>query len=459
VRFHDSNADGDLSDPADNTLYYTTDANWNVTGLVDTGGQVVERYSYTPYGEVSVLTSDWQPVTNNQSAYDNQILYAGYRFDAESGLYQVRNRYYHPTLGRFANRDPIGYAGGANLYGYCGESPTGATDAMGLRGPWTSSPDYFWYDIKEFLTGGVRHASVRVHFTESFAFGPDQTSAVAQFSFPIQNDKQVSLFRRAMAQTLEGMNEEVLISDLQSVMSKWPTGRFQCLANEGKWAEAGKAALGDAALLVAPAVLIRNPVAMQAFRLYAPEASGTALVIERAAAGLGAEAQAAANMGRVLGSPAGRLFEVAYGGSIPSAANVTVTIGAVEQVTLRGAQVAASGIEGSAGILTLVNDTRGWRVGDPINNLTAAGDVPSWSAVRERIWKNEAFFNASNYSVNDLSRMRGGLAPQQLNPRTGQLESMELHHWPPQRAGGLFDVEKVWPNRHARIDPFRQLGD
>ncbi len=30
-------------------------ANWDVTALVDTSGDVVERYQYTPYGEVTVL--------------------------------------------------------------------------------------------------------------------------------------------------------------------------------------------------------------------------------------------------------------------------------------------------------------------------------------------------------------------------------------------------------------------
>jgi hypothetical protein len=107
---------------------------------------------------------------------------------------------------------------------------------------------------------------------------------------------------------------------------------------------------------------------------------------------------------------------------------------------------------------TVANSTRGWRVGDPINNLTAAGDVPSWSTVRARIWKNEAFNNFENYDLFNFSRMQRGLAPQQLNPATGLLESMELHHWPPQRAGGLFDVEMVWPSRHAEIDPFRHVG-
>jgi len=106
----------------------------------------------------------------------------------------------------------------------------------------------------------------------------------------------------------------------------------------------------------------------------------------------------------------------------------------------------------------MANSTRGWRVGEPINNLTAKGNVPSWSAVRQRFWKNEAHFNAEKYSGVNLDRMKRGLAPQKINRRTGRLESKELHHIPPQREGGLFDFEAVWPDAHARIDPFRHTG-
>jgi RHS repeat-associated protein len=103
---------------------------------------------------------------------------------------------------------------------------------------------------------------------------------------------------------------------------------------------------------------------------------------------------------------------------------------------------------------TLPNGALGWHVGDPINNLTAAGNVPSWSAVRSRIWKNEAFYNSPVYDEVNLARMRLGLAPQRINPLTGSLESMQLHHIPPQREGGLFDVIKLWPDEHKLVDPF-----
>ncbi|REK45958.1 MAG: hypothetical protein DWQ46_07750 [Planctomycetota bacterium] len=40
------------------TYYYTSDANMNVTALVDAStGLVVERYHYDPYGRVEFLVS------------------------------------------------------------------------------------------------------------------------------------------------------------------------------------------------------------------------------------------------------------------------------------------------------------------------------------------------------------------------------------------------------------------
>ena len=110
-------------------------------------------------------------------------------------------------------------------------------------------------------------------------------------------------------------------------------------------------------------------------------------------------------------------------------------------------------------VKTEASMARGWKVGEPINNLTSKGNVPAWDTVRNRFWKNEALNNPEAYSTQNLSRMQGGRAPQRINPITGTLESMELHHTPAQRDGGLFNVQKVWPDEHAAVDPFRHTGD
>jgi hypothetical protein len=112
-----------------------------------------------------------------------------------------------------------------------------------------------------------------------------------------------------------------------------------------------------------------------------------------------------------------------------------------------------------AGVAALDDVAIGWKVGDPITNLTSKGNVPKWTTVRQRFWKNEALLNSENYNSQNLLRMQKGLAPHRLNPVTGILESMELHHTPPMRDGGLFEFIKVWPDEHALIDTFRHTGN
>ena len=50
------------------------------------------------------------------------------------------------------------------------------------------------------------------------------------------------------------------------------------------------------------------------------------------------------------------------------------------------------------------------------------------------------------------------LAPQVFNPIKRQMETIELHHIPPQKDGGLFDFIEVTPLEHANLDPCRYLG-
>jgi len=123
----DENTDQDsLCD--DSRLYYLTDANQNVTSLIDTSGAALERYVYDPYGRVTIFTADWS--SNPQSPIPNPILYTGRHLDPETGLYYYRARYFSAELGRFVSRDPIFSC--MNLYIYCMNNPIHATDSSGL---------------------------------------------------------------------------------------------------------------------------------------------------------------------------------------------------------------------------------------------------------------------------------------------------------------------------------------
>ena len=66
---------------------------------------------YDPYGRPTFMDGTWGS-PGGTSGKENRILYAGYFWDAESGLYHVRHRMYHPTLGRWMQRDPAGYVDG-----------------------------------------------------------------------------------------------------------------------------------------------------------------------------------------------------------------------------------------------------------------------------------------------------------------------------------------------------------
>jgi RHS repeat-associated protein len=84
------------------------------------GGAASQTYSYGPYGEPSTATG-------SRFKYTGQITLPGV------GLHYYKARMYSPLLGRFLQPDPIGTAGGMNIYGYVGGNPVNGTDPLGLK--------------------------------------------------------------------------------------------------------------------------------------------------------------------------------------------------------------------------------------------------------------------------------------------------------------------------------------
>jgi RHS repeat-associated protein len=121
--------DRSTSGTLDERRYALQDANWNVLAFCDTSGAVSQRVAYTAYGVAQFLNALFVPISGN--SYDWTVLYTGRVFDGESGLYYYRMRYYHPVLGAFVSRDPIGYAGGSKLYSYVDCNPLIRTDPEG----------------------------------------------------------------------------------------------------------------------------------------------------------------------------------------------------------------------------------------------------------------------------------------------------------------------------------------
>ena len=101
------------------------DIQGSIIGTLDSGG-TLSKAGYQPFGE--------NPTTTTGS-----FRYTGRRIDPEtggsasqpSGLYYYWARMYSPAWGRFLQPDPIGCAGGSNLYAYVDNDPLNLVDPYG----------------------------------------------------------------------------------------------------------------------------------------------------------------------------------------------------------------------------------------------------------------------------------------------------------------------------------------
>jgi RHS repeat-associated protein len=105
------------------TYYYHFDALGSVIALTNSSGSTVELYEYSVFGQVAASDAN----------IPNRFMFTGREFDADTGLYYYRARYYNPEIGRFLQTDPVGYGDGMNWYAYCGNSPGSHTDPRGLK--------------------------------------------------------------------------------------------------------------------------------------------------------------------------------------------------------------------------------------------------------------------------------------------------------------------------------------
>ena len=116
----------------DQRLYVVQDANWNVTALLDTSGNVVVRYTYDPYGTVTVLNPDW--INRESSAYAMPYLWQG-ELRRHDGHVSYADARVSPTLGRPLQADPLGLVPDNNDYRWEGDAPTKRDRPFGPNGP------------------------------------------------------------------------------------------------------------------------------------------------------------------------------------------------------------------------------------------------------------------------------------------------------------------------------------
>lgn len=92
--------------------------------VTDSDGEIVAQLELGAWGDL--LDGSFDDVPGGMPCLWVGAL--GVRFDATTGLYYMRHRWYDPTCQRFISRDPIGLSGATNLYAYCQNDPVSIVD-------------------------------------------------------------------------------------------------------------------------------------------------------------------------------------------------------------------------------------------------------------------------------------------------------------------------------------------
>ena len=87
--------------------FYHQDKFGSVRFLTNEEGKTVERYDYSPYGVMQIQDADGKILEHSQIG--NPLGFIGRPFDYQTGLVNLRMRYYAPALQQFISPDPLGY--------------------------------------------------------------------------------------------------------------------------------------------------------------------------------------------------------------------------------------------------------------------------------------------------------------------------------------------------------------
>ena len=102
--------------------YYEQDGIGSVTSLTDSTGTTAGSYEYDSFGDLKTTTG----------TLSSPLQYTAREYDAETGIYFYRARYYDPLTGRFSGEDPMGFGAGVNFYKYVQNNPINLSDPLGL---------------------------------------------------------------------------------------------------------------------------------------------------------------------------------------------------------------------------------------------------------------------------------------------------------------------------------------
>lgn len=128
--------------------------------VVDTNNATRWSWFAEPFG-----TTKAEADPSGIGSFTFNLRFPGQFYDAESGMHYNYFRDYIPGIGRYAQSDPIGLAGGINTYSYVGSNPLSDIDPSGLYTEviqWGQSPGF---------AGSWGHITGNIN-GQNFSFGP-----------------------------------------------------------------------------------------------------------------------------------------------------------------------------------------------------------------------------------------------------------------------------------------------
>ncbi len=192
--------------------YYLYNAHGDVVMLMDTAtGAIAATYRYDAFGNLLQQTGD----------ADNNITYAGYQYDEETGLYYLNARYYNSNTGRFLTEDT--YRGrqqdplSLHRYTYCHNNPLIYWDPTGHAAK-KYKEDYFYS-----VTTGQLHPECEIGSAGSYVYQMERMLECAGYRTGDSEDsifdgntlQAVRLFQRDNGLKVTGIVEQKAWAYLQ----------------------------------------------------------------------------------------------------------------------------------------------------------------------------------------------------------------------------------------------------
>jgi RHS repeat-associated protein len=134
--------DTDASKFDDEILFYHYDGIGNVANMSGANGVQNAKYIYDAFGNELQTSGAW--TATNDYAFSTK------EKDA-SGLVYYGARYYNPEIGRWTQRDPMGFVDGPNVYAFVGNNPVNYFDLWGYYGERTYRTWNLFFRTNELL--------------------------------------------------------------------------------------------------------------------------------------------------------------------------------------------------------------------------------------------------------------------------------------------------------------------